>query len=55
MSVAVQKSVAVSVRRRAIMLIAAALNFIVDPLQLFRPARLFAAMYSPTIACRMPG
>ena len=25
---------------------AAALNFIVDPLQLFRPARLFAAMYS---------
>ena len=26
---------------------AAALNFIVDPLQLFRPARLFAAMYSP--------
>ena len=27
-------------------LAAAALNFIVDPLQLFRPARLFAAMYS---------
>ena len=26
---------------------AAALNFVVDPLQLFRPARLFAAMYSP--------
>src|SRR6266576_6470944 len=25
---------------------AAALNFIVDPLQIFRPARLFAAMYS---------
>src|SRR3981189_3364223 len=25
---------------------AAALNFVVDPLQLFRPARLFAAMYS---------
>jgi hypothetical protein len=26
---------------------AAALNFVVDPLQVFRPARLFAAMYSP--------
>ena len=26
---------------------AAALTFVVDPLQLFRPARLFAAMYSP--------
>src|ERR1700693_2252762 len=26
---------------------ASALNFVVDPLQLFRPARLFAAMYSP--------
>ena len=31
----------------AIVLMAAALNFIVDPLQLFRPARLFPAMYSP--------
>src|SRR6266481_433387 len=31
----------------AIILLAAALNFVVDPLQLFRPARLFAAMYSP--------
>jgi hypothetical protein len=30
-----------------VMLAAAALNFVVDPLQLFRPARLFAAMYSP--------
>jgi hypothetical protein len=30
-----------------IVLMAAALNFIVDPLQLFRPARLFPAMYSP--------
>jgi hypothetical protein len=30
-----------------IVVMAAALNFIVDPLQLFRPARLFAAMYSP--------
>src|SRR5258708_8821647 len=29
-----------------IIVMAAALNFIVDPLQLFRPARLFAAMYS---------
>jgi hypothetical protein len=31
----------------AIILLAAALNFVVDPLQYFRPARLFAAMYSP--------
>ena len=30
-----------------IIVMAAALNFVVDPLQLFRPARLFAAMYSP--------
>ena len=30
----------------AIVLVVAALNFVVDPLQLFRPARLFAAMYS---------
>src|SRR5437870_9614720 len=30
----------------ATVLSAAALNFVVDPLQLFRPARLFAAMYS---------
>src|ERR1700687_3577039 len=29
-----------------IILMAAALNFIVDPLQLFRPARFFPAMYS---------
>src|SRR6201996_7503405 len=30
-----------------VMLLAVALTFVVDPLQLFRPARLFAAMYSP--------
>ena len=30
-----------------VILIAVALNFMVDPLQLLRPARLFAAMYSP--------
>src|ERR1700676_90668 len=30
-----------------IIVAAAALNFMVDPLQLFRPARLFPAMYSP--------
>jgi hypothetical protein len=30
----------------AIMLAAAAINFIVDPLQIFRPSRLFPAMYS---------
>jgi hypothetical protein len=29
-----------------VMLLAVALNFVVDPLQIFRPARLFAAMYS---------
>ena len=31
----------------AIVLSAAALNYVVDPLQLFRPARAFTAMYSP--------
>lgn len=31
----------------AIIAMAAGLNFMVDPLQLFRPARLFTAMYSP--------
>jgi hypothetical protein len=31
----------------AIIAVAVGLNFMVDPLQLFRPARLFAAMYSP--------
>jgi hypothetical protein len=30
-----------------LILLAVVLNFVVDPLQLFRPARLFAAMYSP--------
>src|ERR1700687_2760048 len=30
-----------------LIVMAAALNFVVDPLQLFRPARLFPAMYSP--------
>ena len=35
------------VARAAIIAMAAGLNFLVDPLQLFRPARLFAAMYSP--------
>lgn len=30
----------------AVMLLAATLNFVVDPLQLFRPARLFPPMYS---------
>ena len=29
-----------------VILLTVALNYIVDPLQLFRPARLFAAMYS---------
>jgi hypothetical protein len=31
----------------AIIAMAVGLNFMVDPLQLFRPARLFTAMYSP--------
>jgi hypothetical protein len=30
-----------------IIITAAALNFVIDPLQLLRPARIFAAMYSP--------
>jgi hypothetical protein len=30
-----------------IIVMTAALNFVVDPLQLFRPARWFAAMYVP--------
>src|SRR6478752_10050778 len=30
-----------------VILLAVTLTFVVDPLQLFRPARLFAAMYSP--------
>ena len=30
-----------------VILVAAALNFVVDPLQLFRPARFYHAMYSP--------
>src|SRR5689334_21472146 len=30
-----------------IVMLVAALNYVVDPLQLFRPARLFAAVYSP--------
>jgi hypothetical protein len=30
-----------------IVVVAAALNFVVDPLQIFRPARFFKAMYSP--------
>jgi hypothetical protein len=31
----------------AMIMLTAALNYVVDPLQLFRPARLFAAVYSP--------
>src|SRR5206468_8293867 len=31
----------------ALVVMAAALNYIVDPLQLFRPARFYQAMYSP--------
>src|SRR6266702_5280889 len=30
-----------------IIVLAGVLNFVVDPLQLFRPARLFSAMFSP--------
>ena len=33
-------------RDALVMALAVLLNFVVDPLQLFRPARLFAAMYS---------
>ncbi len=38
-----------------IILVLVALNFVVDPLQLFRPARLFAAMYSPDSRMQDPG
>src|SRR6202045_4706991 len=38
-----------------IIVMAAALNFVVGPLQLFRPARWFAAMYSPDIRMQDAG
>jgi hypothetical protein len=47
MSVAAKNVIRFLAASAAIVLAAALLNFTVDPLQLFRPARLFAAMYSP--------
>ncbi|WP_349628120.1 hypothetical protein [Bradyrhizobium lablabi] len=46
MSIAARNVIRLLVATAAIILSAALLNFTVDPLQLFRPARLFAAMYS---------
>lgn len=46
MSVSVKNLLRLFGASAGILLSAAALNFIVDPLQIFRPARLFAAMYS---------
>ena len=46
MSAAAKNLVRLLCASAAIVLSAAALNYAVDPLQLFRPARLFAAMYS---------
>jgi hypothetical protein len=46
MSVAVKHLLKLLLVSAAIVLSAAMLNYVVDPLQLFRPARLFAAMYS---------
>jgi hypothetical protein len=47
MSIAAKNTIRLLVTSAAIIAAAALLTFTVDPLQLFRPARLFAAMYSP--------
>jgi hypothetical protein len=47
MSIAAKNLLRFLVATAAIIAMAVVLNYIVDPLQLFRPARLFAAMYSP--------
>ncbi|WP_375412065.1 hypothetical protein [uncultured Bradyrhizobium sp.] len=47
MSTAVRNLLRLICASAAIVLLAAALNFVVDPLQLFRPARFYQAMYSP--------
>ena len=46
MSAAVKNLLRLFWRERGDLVSAAALNFIVDPLQMLRPARFFAAMYS---------
>ena len=38
----------------SIMLAAAAINFVVDPLQVFRTSRLFTAMYSQDSRLQIP-
>jgi hypothetical protein len=47
MSIAAKNIIRLLVASAAIIAAAALLTFTVDPLQLFRPARLFAAMYTP--------
>lgn len=47
MSIAARNIIRLLVASAAMIAAAALLTFTVDPLQLFRPARLFAAMYSP--------
>src|SRR5436190_17375022 len=47
MSIAAKNVIRLLCTSTAIVLAAALLTFTVDPLQLFRPARFFAAMYSP--------
>jgi hypothetical protein len=47
MNAALSNSLRLLCASAAIILVAAALNFVVDPLQLFRPARFYHAMYSP--------
>jgi hypothetical protein len=46
MSVAAKQLIRLLCASALIILVAAVLNFVVDPLQLFRPARFFPAMYS---------
>jgi hypothetical protein len=47
MSIAAKNIIRLLIASAAIIAAAVLLTFTVDPLQLFRPARLFAAMYSP--------
>ena len=46
MGIAARNAIRLVCASAAIVLAAALATFTVDPLQLFRPARLFAAMYS---------
>lgn len=55
MSIAARNIVRLLGASAAIVVAAALLTFAVDPLQLFRPARLFAAMYSPDTRMQAAG